>query len=214
MQKLSLGTTGVEVSALCLGTMYFGSSVAKETSRTLLDMYLEAGGMFLDTANAYARWIQGCKGGESEALLGRWMKDRRNRESLFLASKVGFPVTLDAMVTPLQPGMLEVAVAIEYTDDFNKVRTITKTLKVDVLDASQMEPGKGGEIGEPIPISLPPETLMQVIWRFIRGFIGLDSARSDTGIPSFEGMPSEGAPPGAIPTAIPQRAVPVPGGKG
>ena len=97
MKKVALGTTGVEVSALCLGTMYFGSSVDEETSCRLLDMYLAAGGTFLDTANAYARWIAGCRGGESEALLGRWMKARGNRKSLFLASKVGFPVTADGL---------------------------------------------------------------------------------------------------------------------
>jgi aryl-alcohol dehydrogenase-like predicted oxidoreductase len=95
LKTIPLGTTGVNVSALCLGTMYFGTSVAEEMSRNLLDMYVEAGGTFLDTANAYARWIQGFKGGESEALLGRWLKDRRNRKSLFLATKVGFPVTAD-----------------------------------------------------------------------------------------------------------------------
>jgi aryl-alcohol dehydrogenase-like predicted oxidoreductase len=71
--------------------------VDEETSRRLLDMYLAAGGTFLDTANAYARWITGCRGGESEALLGRWMKERGNRRSLFLASKVGFPVVADGL---------------------------------------------------------------------------------------------------------------------
>ncbi len=97
MTKLSLGTTGVEVNALCLGTMYFGSSVSEEMSNRLLDMYIEAGGTFLDTANAYARWVPGFRGGESETVLGRWMKDRRNRRGLFLASKVGFPTPVDGL---------------------------------------------------------------------------------------------------------------------
>ncbi len=97
MKKLALGATGVEVSALCFGTMYFGSSVSEEMSDRLLDMYVEAGGTFLDTANAYARWVPGFRGGESEAVLGRWIKDRRNRRSLFLASKVGFPTPVDGL---------------------------------------------------------------------------------------------------------------------
>ncbi len=97
MKKVALGTTGVEVSALCLGTMYFGSTVNEETSRRLLDMYVAAGGSFLDTANAYARWVPGFRGGESEALLGRWMKERGNRRSLFLATKVGFPAPIDGL---------------------------------------------------------------------------------------------------------------------
>jgi aryl-alcohol dehydrogenase-like predicted oxidoreductase len=70
--------------------MFFGTRTDEETSCQLLDQYLEAGGTFIDTANIYAHWIPGGKGGESEALLGRWMKERRNRQQLFLASKVGF----------------------------------------------------------------------------------------------------------------------------
>lgn len=90
MRTRPLGETGVEVSALCLGAMYFGTRTDEATSCQLLDQYLEAGGTFIDTANIYAHWIPGGVGGESEALLGRWMKERRNRGQLFLASKVGF----------------------------------------------------------------------------------------------------------------------------
>lgn len=90
MKTRPLGQTGVEVSVLCLGAMYFGTRTDEATSRHLLDHYLEAGGTFIDTANIYAHWIPGGNGGESEALLGRWMKERRNRQHLFLASKVGF----------------------------------------------------------------------------------------------------------------------------
>ncbi len=90
MKSVLLGSTGVEVSALCLGTMHFGSKEDEETSFRLLDQYVEAGGMFLDTANIYAHWIPGCSGGESEALLGRWMRARDNRDELFIATKVGF----------------------------------------------------------------------------------------------------------------------------
>ncbi len=89
MKTRPLGQTGVEVSALCLGAMmYFGTNQA--TSYQLLDQYVEAGGNFIDTANIYAHWVPGGRGGESEALLGRWMKERHNRPQLFLASKVGF----------------------------------------------------------------------------------------------------------------------------
>ncbi|MBE7550539.1 MAG: aldo/keto reductase [Anaerolineales bacterium] len=90
MKTRPLGQTSVEVSVLCLGAMYFGTRTDEETSRQLLDQYLEAGGTFIDTANIYAHWIPGGNAGESEALLGRWMKERRNRQQLFLASKIGF----------------------------------------------------------------------------------------------------------------------------
>jgi aryl-alcohol dehydrogenase-like predicted oxidoreductase len=84
-----LGEAGVDVSAVCLGSMFFGTRVDEETSMRLLDSYTEAGGSFLDTANNYANWIEGGRGGESEDLLGRWMRRRSSRERLFLATKVG-----------------------------------------------------------------------------------------------------------------------------
>ncbi len=90
MKTLPLGHARVEVSAICLGTMHFGSRDSEETSYQLLDQYIEAGGSFLDTANTYSFWIPGFVGGESEALLGRWMRERRNRPRLFIATKVGF----------------------------------------------------------------------------------------------------------------------------
>jgi len=90
MKTTLLGNTGIKVSALCLGTMHFGSRDTEETSYQLLDQYVEAGGTFLDTANIYSFWIPGSVGGESEVLLGKWMKKRRNRSQMFVATKVGF----------------------------------------------------------------------------------------------------------------------------
>jgi len=89
MKKWPLGRSGAEVGALCLGTMYFGTKVDADVSFSLLDVFVEAGGSFLDTANKYACWIPGFSGGESEELLGRWMAGRGNRASLFLSTKVG-----------------------------------------------------------------------------------------------------------------------------
>ena len=91
MEKIELGNTGEMISCMGLGTMYFGSKVDLQTSMQLLDFYVGRGGSFLDTANKYASWIPGFKGGESEQLIGEWMKLRGNRQELFIASKVGFP---------------------------------------------------------------------------------------------------------------------------
>jgi aryl-alcohol dehydrogenase-like predicted oxidoreductase len=91
MQKFPLGNTGFQVSALCLGAMYFGTlRTPKAASIRILDAYLDAGGTFIDTANIYAHWVEGGRGGEGEALLGDWMRERGNRSRLFIASKVGF----------------------------------------------------------------------------------------------------------------------------
>jgi aryl-alcohol dehydrogenase-like predicted oxidoreductase len=90
MRTISLGQTGVDVSIYCLGAMYFGTRNDAASSYRLLDQYMGAGGMFIDTANIYAHWVEGFGGGESETLLGEWMRARGNRAQLFIASKVGF----------------------------------------------------------------------------------------------------------------------------
>lgn len=90
MQTMPLGGTGQQVSALCMGTMHYGSKIDDNTSYQLLDAYYAAGGRFLDTANNYARWVPGYVGGESESLLGQWLRERNNRQSVFVATKVGF----------------------------------------------------------------------------------------------------------------------------
>ncbi len=90
MRTVPLGNTGLQVSAFCLGTMHLGSRTDRETSYRILDRYVEAGGSFLDTANNYAMWVPGYVGGESETLLGEWMRARNNRARIFIATKVGF----------------------------------------------------------------------------------------------------------------------------
>jgi len=90
VRTIELGATGEAVSALSLGTMYFGSRTDEETAWELLDAYYEAGGRFLDTANIYATWIDGHPEPESEPLLGEWLAERGVREEMFLATKLGF----------------------------------------------------------------------------------------------------------------------------
>jgi aryl-alcohol dehydrogenase-like predicted oxidoreductase len=92
MNTLKLGSTDAQVSQICLGCMNMGTRQNEEKSFALLDAYVEAGGSFLDTANNYAVWNEGGKGGESELVMGKWMKERGNRDQLFIASKVGFNV--------------------------------------------------------------------------------------------------------------------------
>jgi len=92
MVKKTLGNNNeLEVSTLCHGTDHFGSRVDYETSTAILDRYVAAGENFLDTSNFYAAWIEGFKGGESETLIGKWIKERKNRDQLIIATKVGVP---------------------------------------------------------------------------------------------------------------------------
>jgi aryl-alcohol dehydrogenase-like predicted oxidoreductase len=89
MKQVFLGKTGVHVSALCLGCLPFGTTIEEEIAYQLADHYFEAGGRFFDTANNYSFWVDGATGDESETVLGRWMKDRKNRDQIVLATKVG-----------------------------------------------------------------------------------------------------------------------------
>lgn len=88
MKRRTLGTTGLEVSNLCLGTMQFGWTTDEPSSFAVLDAYVDAGGNFLDTADIYSSWADGNPGGVSEEILGRWMKARGNRDKLVVATKV------------------------------------------------------------------------------------------------------------------------------
>jgi aryl-alcohol dehydrogenase-like predicted oxidoreductase len=88
MQTVELGRTGRQVSALALGAMQMGNETGERESESILDRYLELGGTFIDTADCYEWWARpGGSGGESEELLGRWMRDRGNRDRIFLATK-------------------------------------------------------------------------------------------------------------------------------
>ncbi|MEU4194120.1 aldo/keto reductase [Kribbella sp. NPDC026611] len=79
------------VSALCLGAMNFGSSTPPETAHAILDRFVEAGGTFIDTSNNYNQWTG--HGGESEQLLGEWLRSRGNRDDLVIATKCGARTT-------------------------------------------------------------------------------------------------------------------------
>ena len=91
MKKVQLGHTGEMVSTFCLGAMYLGTKQNQAESFALLDQFAEAGGDFIDTANIYAHWVPKGVGGESETCLGQWIRSRKNREKVFIATKVGFP---------------------------------------------------------------------------------------------------------------------------
>jgi aryl-alcohol dehydrogenase-like predicted oxidoreductase len=91
MRTIALGTSNLQVSALCFGTDLIGSRINRETSFQLLDLFLENGGTFIDTGNFYAAWLPGCEGGESETTIGSWMKERSARHGIVIATKLGFP---------------------------------------------------------------------------------------------------------------------------
>lgn len=88
MNTTTLGSTDLNISNLCLGTMQFGWTADEDASIAVMDAYAEAGGNFIDTADIYSRWSPGNPGGVSEEIIGRWMKARGNRDQLTIATKV------------------------------------------------------------------------------------------------------------------------------
>jgi aryl-alcohol dehydrogenase-like predicted oxidoreductase len=92
MLMRKLGRTGLKVSALCLGGNTFGWTTDQAASEAVLDAYMDAGGNFIDTADVYSRWAPGNNGGESEAALGLWMRARKNRAGVIMATKVCGPM--------------------------------------------------------------------------------------------------------------------------
>jgi len=86
---ITISGTNLSVFPLCLGGNVFGWSADQEQSFAVLDAYVEAGGNFIDTADVYSAWKDGNQGGESETIIGNWMKARGNRNQLVIATKVG-----------------------------------------------------------------------------------------------------------------------------
>jgi len=90
---------------MVLGGNVFGWTADEKTSFELLDRFVEAGLDTIDTADSYSRWVLGNKGGESETIIGKWMKSRRNRDKVIVVTKVGSDMGQGR--TDLSPAYLE-----------------------------------------------------------------------------------------------------------
>jgi aryl-alcohol dehydrogenase-like predicted oxidoreductase len=91
VSKRPIGSSGIEVASLALGGNVFGWTADEETSFAILDAFVNAGGTMIDTADVYTAWVPGHSGGESEGVIGRWLKrDPSKRDKVVIATKVGF----------------------------------------------------------------------------------------------------------------------------
>jgi aryl-alcohol dehydrogenase-like predicted oxidoreductase len=95
MKKRKLGNSGLEVAPLALGGNVFGWTADEPTSFRLLDAFVAAGCNLIDTADMYSTWVPGNKGGESETVLGKWLKRSGNRGKVLIATKVGMEMGPD-----------------------------------------------------------------------------------------------------------------------
>ena len=90
MEKRKLGRSGLEFAPIAFGGNIFGWTADEPTSHKLLDAFVDAGFTFVDTADVYSRWAPGHKGGESEVVIGSWLKkDPKKRDKVLIATKCG-----------------------------------------------------------------------------------------------------------------------------
>lgn len=92
MEKRELGKSGLIVHPFVFGGNVFGWTADEKTSFGLLDAFVDAGFNFVDTADVYSKWAPGHTGGESETIIGNWLKQGGKRDKIILATKVGKPM--------------------------------------------------------------------------------------------------------------------------
>jgi aryl-alcohol dehydrogenase-like predicted oxidoreductase len=121
MQKRKLGRTDLSIAPVVLGGNVFGWTADKETSFALLDRFAAAGLDAIDTADSYSTWAPGNKGGESETIIGEWMKARRNRNAMIVVTKVG---------SAMGPG--KKGLSARYIEE--EVEASLKRLRIETID--------------------------------------------------------------------------------
>jgi aryl-alcohol dehydrogenase-like predicted oxidoreductase len=135
-----LGRSGLKVSPVCLGGNVFGWTADEQASFAVLDEFTASGGNFIDTADVYSTWVEGHKGGESETVLGQWLKRRGNRDKVILATKVGSDMGPDRK--GLKPAYIARAVEdslkrlqTDYIDLYQSHRDDPETPQEETLEA-------------------------------------------------------------------------------
>jgi aryl-alcohol dehydrogenase-like predicted oxidoreductase len=140
MEMRELGRSGLKVSPVCLGGNVFGWTADQQASFAVLDEFVGSGGNFIDTADVYSTWAEGHQGGESETVLGQWLKSRGNRDKVILATKVGSDMGQGRK--GLKPAYIVQAVEdslkrlqTDYIDLYQSHRDDPETPQEDVLEA-------------------------------------------------------------------------------
>ena len=124
MQKRKLGSSGLETAPLVLGGNVFGWTADEPTSFAILDAFVDAGFNMIDTADIYSFWAPGNQGGESETVIGNWLKKRGGRDKVLIGSKVGYEMS------PTQRGLKRSYI-------LKTVEESLKRLKTDYIDLYQ-----------------------------------------------------------------------------
>jgi aryl-alcohol dehydrogenase-like predicted oxidoreductase len=117
MQLRHLGRSGLQVAPLCLGGNVFGWTADEAASFAVMDALIEAGLNFIDTADVYSVWVPGHRGGESEAVIGKWLKRSGRRDAVVIATKVGM------QMAPDRKGLSAAHVARSVEDSLQRLQT-------------------------------------------------------------------------------------------
>ncbi len=117
MNLRKLGNSGLEVSSLAFGGNVFGWTVDEPASFRLLDAFVATGCNFIDTADVYSKWVPGNKGGESETILGNWLKRSGKRRQVVIATKVGMEMG------PAQKGLSRSYILRAVEDSLRRLQT-------------------------------------------------------------------------------------------
>ena len=154
MEYQKLGASCLNVSPICFGGNVFGWTATEKDSFRILDAFLDAGFNFIDTADVYSRWADGNEGGESEIILGKWLKSRGRRGEIVLATKFGMDMGSDKV--GLSPEYMATAVEAslrrlqtDYIDLYQSHKDDDGTPVAATLEAyaKLIEQGKIREIG-------------------------------------------------------------------
>src|SRR5882762_8052437 len=92
MEKREIGNSGLKVYPFAFGGNVFGWTIDEKESFKILDAFVDAGLDLIDTADVYSKWVPGNKGGESETIIGNWLKRSGKRNKVVIATKVGKPM--------------------------------------------------------------------------------------------------------------------------
>lgn len=92
MEKREIGNSGIKIAPFAFGGNVFGWTIDEKESFKLLDAFVDAGLDCIDTADVYSKWVPGNKGGESEEIIGNWLKQSGKRDKVIIATKVGKPM--------------------------------------------------------------------------------------------------------------------------
>jgi aryl-alcohol dehydrogenase-like predicted oxidoreductase len=128
MQKRQLGNSGIEVAPLAIGGNVFGWTADEPTSFRVLDAFIDGGLNLIDTADSYSTWVPGHHGGESETIIGKWLKRTGRRKDVIVATKVG------STISPEKKGLSKAYILREAEESLRRLQIETIDLYQSHVD--------------------------------------------------------------------------------